>query len=251
MLVLLMTGGLKVLRWGGLQWHANHTKLHKNRSISVHTLIPLAASWDRQVIIEFQRRTLKHECNIVPVGDFSVSRQVTKCYLKFVTWRIWSNYAWAVTQKETTHNTHPKIVCELQSKDGNSLIVIAACHWAADIAWNNGNEAGSKQACTWWPQLFCQQVCGDGSQPTATRPHRDAESMLHCANISKTPVESSTWVESLWLETGLHVHSHFISMLPFLIFVTSSELHVQNKHNNSHSDTMFHKWSLLQNSCET
>jgi hypothetical protein len=89
-------------------------------------------------------------------------------YLKSVALIRRSNQAYGLYIKREKGCSHPKIVRELQSKDGNALIVVATCHWTTDIAWHNGNEAGSKQACSWWPQLLCQQVCRDGCQPTAT-----------------------------------------------------------------------------------
>ena len=49
------------------------------------------------------------------------------------------------------------------------LIVIAAGHRSADVARDNGYEAGSEQPGTLRPQLLGQEVCGDGCQATANR----------------------------------------------------------------------------------
>lgn len=64
---------------------------------------------------------------------------------------------------------HPKVVCKLQSKDGDALIVERTCYGARDVTGNNGNETSSQQPGSLIPQLSRQQEGGDGSQATEDR----------------------------------------------------------------------------------
>lgn len=111
--------------------------------------------------------------------------------------------------------THPKIVCELECKDGNALIVIAACHWTTNVSWYNGHEAGSKQSCSWRPQFLCQQICWDGSQPTATEPQTLIHSLnspllqsqFHCSEFY-LQTKHNSFIVTLHISTRLHEWQH-------------------------------------------
>lgn len=69
--------------------------------------------------------------------------------------------------------TYPEIVGELQSEDGNALVVERACDRAGDVSRDDGNEAGRQQPCALVPQLPRQQEGGDGRQTAEHRCQKD------------------------------------------------------------------------------
>lgn len=60
---------------------------------------------------------------------------------------------------------HPQEVGELQRKYGNPLVIVTACHRTANVARNDGYEAGRKQAGAGRPQLLGEQICRYRRQP--------------------------------------------------------------------------------------
>lgn len=74
--------------------------------------------------------------------------------------------AWKTEKEQSLFVAYPKIVSELQRKDGNALVVKRTSYWARDITGDYGDETGGQQPGSLIPQLSCQQEGGDGSQAT-------------------------------------------------------------------------------------
>lgn len=66
--------------------------------------------------------------------------------------------------RSNTAQAYPKVVGELQGKDGDAFVVERSCHRAGNVSWYDGDEAGREQPGTLVPQLPRQEEGGDGGQ---------------------------------------------------------------------------------------